>query len=65
VGGSESPSAIYAGSMYTLDLNEAELRLVRSAIGSCVRVYGHDEADIRRAYQALLARLPVPVAQAS
>jgi len=56
--------AFYAGSMYTLDLNDEELRLLRSAIGSCVSDYGHDEADVRRAYQALLARLPAPVAHA-
>jgi hypothetical protein len=56
---------IYIGSMYTLELNDEELRLLRSAIGSCVRDYGHDEADIRRVYQALLARLPAPVAKAS
>ena len=49
--------------MYTLELNDEELRLLRSAIGSCVRDYGHDEADIRRAYQALLARLPAPMAE--
>ena len=51
--------------MYTLELNDEELRLLRSAIGSCVRDYGHDEADVRRAYQALLARLPQQVAQVS
>jgi hypothetical protein len=51
--------------MYTLELNDEELRLLRSAIGSCVRDYGHDEADVRRAYQALLAKLPVQVAHAS
>jgi len=51
--------------MFTLELNDDELRLLRSAIGSCVRDYGHDEADVRRAYQALLAKLPAPVARAS
>ncbi|HUP99726.1 MAG TPA: hypothetical protein VM093_04630 [Aeromicrobium sp.] len=51
--------------MHTLEVNDEELRLLRAAIGSCVRDYGHDEADIRRAYQALLARLPAPVAHAS
>lgn len=50
--------------MNTLELNDEELRLLRSAIGSCLRDYGHDEADVRRAYQALLAKLPAPVAQA-
>jgi hypothetical protein len=49
--------------MYTLELNDEELRLMRSAIGSCVQDFGHDEADVRRAYQALLARLPAPMAK--
>jgi hypothetical protein len=51
--------------MYTLELNDEELRLLRSAIGACVRDYGHDEADVRRAYQSLLARLPAPMAKVS
>jgi len=51
--------------MYTLEVNDEELRLLRSAVGSCVRDFGHDEADVRRAYQALLARLQAPVAEAS
>jgi hypothetical protein len=51
--------------MYTLELNDEELRLLRSAIGACVRDYGHDEADVRRAYQALLARLPASMAKVS
>jgi hypothetical protein len=51
--------------MYTLELNDEELRLLRSAIGACVRDYGHDEADVRRTYQALLARLPAPMAKVS
>lgn len=51
--------------MYTLELNDEELRLLRSAVGACVRDFGHDEADVRRAYQALMARLPMPVARAS
>lgn len=51
--------------MYTLELNDEELRLLRSAIGSCLKDYGHDEADIRRAYQGLLARLPAPMATVS
>lgn len=55
----------YAGSMYTLELSDDELRLLRAAIGSCVRDYGHDEADIRRAYQAMLERLPAPMAKVS
>lgn len=49
--------------MYTLEFNDAELRLLRSAVAVCVRDFGHDEADVRRAYQALLARLPGPVSE--
>lgn len=44
--------------MFTIELTDDELRLVRSALGSYVREFGHDEADVLRAYKSLLARLP-------
>ncbi|HEU0042192.1 MAG TPA: hypothetical protein VFQ15_07570 [Jiangellaceae bacterium] len=51
--------------MFTIELNDDELRLVRSAIGSYVREFGHDEADVLRAFKALLARLPEAPAPAT
>jgi hypothetical protein len=55
----------YAESMFTIELNDDELRLVRSAIGSYVREFGHDEADVLRAFKALLSRLPEAPAPAA
>jgi hypothetical protein len=48
--------------MHKIELSDEELRLVRSAIVSCVREYGHDEADVLHAYQDILSRLPAPAA---
>ncbi|HEY9412845.1 MAG TPA: hypothetical protein VIP77_24945 [Jiangellaceae bacterium] len=50
--------------MYTIELDDEELRLVRSAIGSYVRDFGHDEADVLRALKALLIRFPEPATPA-
>lgn len=50
--------------MHEIEFDDEELRLLRAAIGSCVREFGHDEADVLHAYQALLARLPEPAAPA-
>ena len=47
----------YAGSMYTLEVSDEELRLLRAAIGSCVRDYGHDEADVIEAIRGVLGKL--------
>lgn len=46
--------------MYTLELNDEELRLVRSALTAYLEDFGHDEAEILRALKALLGRLPYP-----
>ena len=46
--------------MYTLELNDEELRLVRSALNAYLEDFGHDEAEILRALKALLGRLPYP-----
>lgn len=51
--------------MYTIELDDEELRLVRSAIGSYVREFGHDEAEVLRAMKALMARLPGPATPAT
>lgn len=55
-----APGSSYARHMHTIELNDEDLRLLRSAIQACVREFGHDEADVLHAYQALLARLPSP-----
>ncbi|HXV58351.1 MAG TPA: hypothetical protein VD704_10830 [Gaiellaceae bacterium] len=44
--------------MHTLELTDAELRLVRAALTAYLEDFGHEEADILRAVKALLARLP-------
>jgi hypothetical protein len=44
--------------MHTLELNDEELRLVRSALTAYLEDFGHDEAEILRALKALLGRLP-------
>jgi hypothetical protein len=46
--------------MYTLELEVEELQLLRSAVGSYLQAFGHNEADLVRAAQALLAKLPQP-----
>jgi hypothetical protein len=47
--------------MYTVELNDAELQLVRSAISAYVQHFGHDEADVLHDLKAVLARFPKPV----
>jgi hypothetical protein len=46
--------------MYTLELTEEELRLVRNALQSFLEDFGHDEADILRSIKQVLAKLPQP-----
>ena len=46
--------------MYTIELEDHELRLVRHAVRSYLDGFGHDEAELLRAAKALLARLPDP-----
>jgi hypothetical protein len=48
-------------SMYTLELEAEELQLLRSALGSYLQAFGHNEADLVRAARSLLAKLPEPV----
>jgi hypothetical protein len=47
--------------MYTLELEAEELQLLRSALGSYLQAFGHNEADLVRAARALLGKLPEPV----
>ncbi len=44
--------------MHTVELNDDELRLVRSALHSYLEDFGHDEADVLRALKQILAKLP-------
>jgi hypothetical protein len=44
--------------MHTLELTDDELRLVREALHAFLDDFGHDEMDVVRRLQALLAKLP-------
>ena len=44
--------------MPTLELTDAELRMVHAALRSYLDDFGHEEADVLRAIKALLAKLP-------
>jgi hypothetical protein len=42
----------------TLELTEEELQLLREALHSFMDDFGHEEIDVVRRIQALLAKLP-------
>ncbi len=44
--------------MTSIELNPGELRLVRNALHSFLDDFGHEEMDVVRQIQALLAKLP-------
>ena len=44
--------------MHTIELTDEELRLLRTAVRSFLDDFGHDEQDVVRKLQALLAKLP-------
>jgi hypothetical protein len=44
--------------MTSIELNPDELTLVRSALQSFLDDFGHEEMDVVRRIQALLAKLP-------
>jgi hypothetical protein len=44
--------------VHTIELNDDELRLVRSALHSYLEDFGHEEADVLRALKQILAKLP-------
>ncbi len=52
--------AAYATAVYTLELTDDELRLVRAALTSYLEDFGHDEADVLRQIKQVLAKLPPP-----
>ena len=43
---------------HTIELNDEELKLVRSALHSYLDDFGHEEADVLRAIKSVLAKLP-------
>jgi hypothetical protein len=44
--------------MYTIELTDEELRIVRNALQSFLEDFGHDEADVLRSIKSVLAKLP-------
>jgi hypothetical protein len=44
--------------IHVIELNDAELKIIHSALRSYLEDFGHDEADILRAVKALLAKMP-------
>jgi hypothetical protein len=46
--------------MYTIELTEEELRIVRNALQSFLEDFGHEEADVLRSIKSVLAKLPQP-----
>jgi hypothetical protein len=42
----------------TIELTDEELKLLREALKAFLDDFGHDEADLVAAIQALLAKLP-------
>jgi hypothetical protein len=46
--------------MHTIELSDAELRLVREALHSYLDDFGHEEADVLREIKALIAKIPSP-----
>jgi hypothetical protein len=51
--------------MYTIELEDEELRLLRSALRSYLQAFGHNEADLLRAAKQLMVKLPDPAAAAN
>jgi hypothetical protein len=44
--------------MHTIELSDEELRLLRNAVHAFMDDFGHEEMDVIRELQALLAKLP-------
>jgi hypothetical protein len=42
----------------TIELDDDELRLLRSALQSYLDDFGHEEMDVLRSIKALIAKLP-------
>ena len=43
---------------HTIELNDAELRLLHAALHSYLDDFGHEEADLLRQIKAVIAKLP-------
>jgi hypothetical protein len=48
--------------MHTIELSDAELKLLNAALHSYLDDFGHEEGDVLRAIKALMAKLPQPPA---
>jgi hypothetical protein len=46
--------------MHTIELTDAELRIIQSALHAYLNDFGHEEAEVLRAAKELLAKLPSP-----
>ena len=46
--------------MHTIELDDRELTLMRSAVQAFLDDFGHDEADLLRQLKELLEKLPEP-----
>ncbi len=44
--------------MHTIELNDEELKLLRTAVHAFMDDFGHEEVDVLRQLKALLAKLP-------
>jgi hypothetical protein len=44
--------------MVVVELSEAELRLLRTALHNYLDTFGHDQSDVRQQIRAVLDRLP-------
>ncbi|WP_185447728.1 hypothetical protein [Kribbella qitaiheensis] len=51
--------------MNTIELDDEELRVLRSALRSYLQAFGHNEADLLRAAKALMRKLPDPAVTAA
>ena len=46
--------------MYTIELTEADLRMIHAALKSYLDDFGHEEADLLRKIKELIGKLPRP-----
>lgn len=49
----------------TIEITDPELRMIKNALEAFVSGFGHDESDVLRAAQHLLAKLSATTASAS
>ena len=51
--------------MYTIELEDEELRVLRSALRSYLQAFGHNEVEQLRAAKQLMVKLPDPATAAN